>query len=245
MAVADDCVCLAPHPFVGLPHPSRRLTHFLTYLTGGIVRILYLMTRFYISQYEYWITWRGRRARLRRKLRSTKNYEEWKLAAKELDSYLGADAWRAEDAFAYYDYSTVKKVVADLWRLRQKAEEEERAESTVNGESQPNSEEKNGGDGGGGGTTKGNRTVDHLRELVKACVKSNFAGIESFRMYSQTYYGTKDRVQEFIQERMFKPLRILLTHKVLTLSSREKFKVLARDEFLGHGGEESAVQTSI
>jgi len=178
------------------------------------------MTRFYISQYEYWITWRGRRERLRRKLRSTKNYEEWKLAAKELDSYLGADAWRAEDAFDYYDYSTIEKVVADLCRLRQKAEEEEGAgsTSTVDGKSQPNSEERNGS-GGGRGTTKGNRAVDHLRDLVKACVKSNFAGIESFRMYSQTYYGTKDRVQEFIRERTFGPLRIFFTHKVLTLSS--------------------------
>ena len=171
------------------------------------------MTRFYISQYEYWITWRGRRERLRRKLRSTKNYEEWKLAAKELDSYLGADAWKAEDAFAYYDYSTIKKVVADLWRLRQRAEEEERAGSTMNGKSQPNSEERNGDDGGGGGgTTRGNGAAGDLRELVKACVKSNFAGIESFRMYSQTYYGTKDRVQEFTRERMFGPSRIFFTH---------------------------------
>ncbi|CAZ85076.1 unnamed protein product [Tuber melanosporum] len=150
-----------------------------------ILSILYTMTRFYVSQYEYWVTWRGRRERLRRKLRSTKTYEEWKLAAKELDSYLGADTWKAEDAFAYYDYSTIRKAVANICRLRQKAEEEERA----------------------GGT------------LVKACVKSNFAGIESFRMYSQTYYGTKDRVQEFIRE-LEKSLKFLLETNSLDMEEK-------------------------
>ncbi|RPB04844.1 patatin-domain-containing protein [Choiromyces venosus 120613-1] len=166
-----------------------------------ILSILYVMTRFYISQYEYWITWRGRRERLRRKLRSAGNYEEWKLAAKELDSYLGADAWKAEDAFDYYDYTTIKKAVANLWRVRQKAEEEEREGST---------------------------TVDELRELVKACVKNNFAGIESFRMYSQTYYGTKDRVQEFIRELVEKSLKFLLETNSLDMEEkRALFKHLS------------------
>ncbi|PWW77066.1 patatin-domain-containing protein [Tuber magnatum] len=158
-----------------------------------ILSILYIMTRFYVSQYEYWITWRGRRERLRRKLRSTKNYEEWKLAAKELDSYLGADTWKAADAFAYYDYSTIRKAVANLCRLRQKAEEEEQAGSM----------------------------------LVKTCVKSNFAGIESFRMYSQTYYGTKDRVQEFIRE-LEKSLKFLLETNSLDMEEkRAMFKHLS------------------
>lgn len=44
--------------------------------------------------------------------------------------------------------------------------------------------------------------VDELRNLVELCVKSNFGGIESFRLYSQTYYGTKDRVQEYVEEGM-------------------------------------------
>ncbi|KAG0642015.1 acyl transferase/acyl hydrolase/lysophospholipase [Tuber brumale] len=192
-----------------------------------ILSILYMMTRFYVSQYEYWVTWRGRRECLRRKLRSTKNYEEWKLAAKELDSYLGADTWKAEDAFAYYDYSTIRKAVANILRLRQKAEEEERAGSTANGSSQPNSEERNSCVSGGENTTGGNRAVDELRELVKACVKSNFAGIESFRMYSQTYYGTKDRVQEFIRE-LEKSLKFLLETNSLDMEEkRTLFKHLS------------------
>ncbi|GAA5906484.1 patatin-like phospholipase domain-containing protein [Sporobolomyces salmoneus] len=36
--------------------------------------------------------------------------------------------------------------------------------------------------------------------VLHAVLKSNFAGTESFRLYSETYYGTKDLVQEFVDE---------------------------------------------
>lgn len=163
-------------------------------------RALYVVTRVYISQYEYWITWRGRREKLRRNLHSATNYEQWRLAAKKLDTYLGADVWKADDEFAYYDYVTIKQAVGDLRRLRQRAEEEERARSPMSNRGWPS--DLDGGDSGSVSSI-GNRAVDDLRELVKSCVKSNFAGIESFRMYSQTYYGTKHRVQEYIDERTF------------------------------------------
>lgn len=144
------------------------------------------MTRFYIAQYEYWVTWRGRREALRRKLRSTSSYADWCTAAKELDTYLGADAWKADEAFDYYDYKTVRTATRDMCKLRQRAEEEE----------QNNDLEVNGT---GSSRVK---AVDELRNLVELCVKSNFGGIESFRLYSQTYYGTKENVQDFIEEGM-------------------------------------------
>lgn len=152
---------------------------------GGKDRILYVMTRFYISQYEYWVTWRGHREALRRKLRSTITYNDWKSAAKELDTYLGADAWKTDEAFAYYDYKTIRKAAGDMRKLRERAEEE-----GLKGYLEVN---------GGGGSTRG-KAVDELRILVELCVKSNFGGIESFRLYSQTYYGTKEKVQGFIEE---------------------------------------------
>lgn len=58
-------------------------------------------------------------------------------------------------------------------------------------------EEKNGV---GNGTAKRSKTVDDLKALIEACVKSNFVGVENSRLYSQTYYGTKNLVQEFIDE---------------------------------------------
>ncbi|PHH83987.1 hypothetical protein CDD83_2680 [Cordyceps sp. RAO-2017] len=36
--------------------------------------------------------------------------------------------------------------------------------------------------------------------MIEACVKNNFVGVENSRLYSQTYYGTKNLVQNFIDE---------------------------------------------
>ena len=44
------------------------------------------------------------------------------------------------------------------------------------------------------------RPIEELKNLIEACVKSNFVGVENSRLYSQTYYGTKNLVQEFIDE---------------------------------------------
>lgn len=179
--------------------------------------ILYVMTRFYISQYEYWVTWRGRREALRRKLRSTITYNDWKFAAKELDTYLGADAWKTDEAFAYYDYKTIRKAAGDMRRLRERAEGGE-----LNGCLETN-----------GNTSPRGKAVDELRILVELCVKSNFGGIESFRLYSQTYYGTKEKVQGFIEEgRLSNHGSSAPNFSDLVLYSREKSEISPRDEFI-------------
>lgn len=36
--------------------------------------------------------------------------------------------------------------------------------------------------------------------VLHVCVRDNFAGVESFRLYSESYYGTKDLVQEYLDE---------------------------------------------
>jgi predicted acylesterase/phospholipase RssA len=42
--------------------------------------------------------------------------------------------------------------------------------------------------------------VEELRSLLEACVKNNFAGVENPRIYSEAYSGTKELVQEYIDE---------------------------------------------
>ncbi|KAF8539575.1 acyl transferase/acyl hydrolase/lysophospholipase [Trichophaea hybrida] len=164
----------------------------------AVLSILYVMTRFYISQYEYWITWRGERNRLRKKLREAESYKEWVDAAKGLDRFLGgAEKWKEEDTFDYYDHATVRKILRDLRKVREKAEQQ------------------------------GGKEVEELRSLVEACVKDNFAGIESARMYSQTYYGTKHLVQNFVDE-VEKCLKFLCETDLLSLEEkRVMFKQLS------------------
>lgn len=136
--------------------------------------VSYLFTRLYIWLYEHFVAWRGKRESLRRKLHSTTNYADFVEAAKELDKYMGNEGWKVEDEYAYYDSKTVRRVVEQMRRCRRRIES---------------------------GREEG-KAVEDLKGLVEACVKNNFVGVENSRLYSQTYYGTKNLVQEFIDEGM-------------------------------------------
>lgn len=49
-------------------------------------------------------------------------------------------------------------------------------------------------------TMRENNDVANLANVLEACVKANFAGIENFRMYSETYYGTKELIEDHVDE---------------------------------------------
>ncbi|KAI0879721.1 lipase [Hypoxylon argillaceum] len=139
----------------------------------------YLATRFYIYLYEHYIAWTGRRERLRRAMRVSSNYRDWVRAAKEMDAYLGNEHWKEENEYAYYDSKTVHRVYEQIRRHR-KAAEQERGDQAIEGGSK--------------------QAVEGLKALTEACVKNNFVGVENPRLYSQTYYGTKNLVQHFIDQ---------------------------------------------
>ncbi|KAF3936869.1 hypothetical protein ABW19_dt0205677 [Dactylella cylindrospora] len=159
---------------------------------------LYFLTRIYIYLYEHFITHTGKRQRLRLALRRARNYEEWKVAAKALDTYLAADEWRETDEFSYYDSTTIRRILAELQSLRTRARHEDEA-------------------------------IENLAALVRACVKNDFAGIESPRLYSQTYYGTKTLLQDYYDE-LERCLRILDETDHLTGEEKRKlFKHLSKN----------------
>lgn len=139
--------------------------------------VSYLSTRLYIWLYEHFVAWRGKRQKLRKMLHATDNYKDWVKEARELDRYLGNESWKEVDEYAYYDDKTVRRVVDQMKKFRRKIE-------------------------GGAGEEKG-KAMEDLKALVEACVKNNFVGVENSRLYSQTYYGTKNLVQEFVDEGLF------------------------------------------
>jgi hypothetical protein len=149
--------------------------------------ISYLFTRLYIWLYEHFVAWRGKRERIRQKLHATTNYSDWVKEAKELDTFLGNDKWKDVDEFAYYDSKTVKRVLDQIRKCRRKIEQEESGNKV----------------GMGNGNSDPSKAVEDLKALIEACVKNNFVGVENSRLYSQTYYGTKNLVQEFIDEGEF------------------------------------------
>ncbi|KAI9707460.1 MAG: hypothetical protein M1836_000421 [Candelina mexicana] len=168
-----------------------------------VLGLSYLVTRLYIYFYEHLVTWRGERERLRKELQSKTNFSDWVKAAKELDTHLGNVLWKEEDEYAYYDHKTVRRVNSELRRLRTEAEEMEYAEKY---------------------THRGTRAIDDLRGLTEACVKSNFAGVENPRLYSETYYGTKNLVQQFIDEVELSLSLLLRTHQLTHDDKRRLFK---------------------
>jgi hypothetical protein len=149
--------------------------------------ISYLFTRLYIWLYEHFVAWRGKRERIRQKLHATTNYSDWVKEAKELDTFLGNDKWKDVDEYAYYDSKTVRRVLDQIRKCRRRIEQEE----------------SGGKVGMGNGNADPSKAVEDLKALIEACVKNNFVGVENSRLYSQTYYGTKNLVQEFIDEGEF------------------------------------------
>ena len=159
----------------------------------------YLLTRTYIWAYERVITWRGHRQRLRRNLRSKATFEDWRAAAQELDAHLRNDEWKRADDYAYYDYITVRKVKDRLKACREIAKSQEHLKA------EPFSQ-----------------ALKELRNLVEACVKNNFAGVENPRLYSESYYGTKHLVQEFVDE-LYASLTYLLHSSQISQAEKYTF----------------------
>ena len=144
--------------------------------------VAYVFTRLYIYLYEHWITWRGTRQKLRKQLQNAPSYEDWVRGAKEMDTYLGNDSWKETPQYSYYDSKTVGRVHEQMVKLRRRAESDENGRSDAK-------------------ASKGQQTaVEELRALMEACIKNNFVGFENPRLYSETYYGTKNLVQSFVDE---------------------------------------------
>ncbi|KAI3391344.1 hypothetical protein diail_7495 [Diaporthe ilicicola] len=188
---------------------------FLLFVSGWVLglALAYVVTRYYIWFYEYFISWRGRREQLRRNMRATSGYREWRAAARELDAFLGNTAWKETNEFAYYDWKTVRRVWDSLKKSRERAEAVERK---IEGGQAVESDERQDGE----------KAVEALRALLTACVKNNFVGVENPRLYSQTYYGTKNLVQNHVDE-VEKSLKFILDTKQMKLDDkRELFKSL-------------------
>ncbi|KAL2007859.1 hypothetical protein VTN00DRAFT_7841 [Thermoascus crustaceus] len=163
-----------------------------------VLSIAYLITRLYIYLYEQLVTWTGERERLRRALHATNNYADWLKAARALDAYLGNEKWKKQDEYAYYDHLTINKVVAQLKKVRREAEKE-----LQNGRA----------------SSSDVPAIEELRSLLEACVKNNFVGVENPRLYSETYSGTKDLVQEYIDE-LHAALQVLTNSQQLTYDDK-------------------------
>ena len=164
----------------------------------GLLSFLYMLTRLYIHLYERLVAWRGQRQRLRRALWNAGTYDEWTAAARKLDAFLGNDVWKEKDEYAYYDSRTISRVKRHMSDIRHRIEL---------GKLQAVDD------------LSDRTALEELRGLVEACVKNNFAGVENPRLYSESYLGTKNLVQEYLDE-VEASLMLLLHTKHLPLEEK-------------------------
>ncbi|KAF7355343.1 Patatin-like phospholipase domain-containing protein [Mycena sanguinolenta] len=68
----------------------------------------YVFLRQLVNIKEWISAWRGKKGLLRKKLRASRTYEEWKEAALVLDEYLHFDEWKKEDEDPFYDWKLVR-----------------------------------------------------------------------------------------------------------------------------------------
>ncbi|KAI1320009.1 hypothetical protein EDD11_002340 [Mortierella claussenii] len=80
---------------------------------------IYVSVRQIVNFWEYFVTWRGRRNRLRKDLRNATTYGKWKAAAQRLDTYMKKDEWKNDPDFGYYDYHLLARVNRNLCRSRE------------------------------------------------------------------------------------------------------------------------------
>ena len=175
----------------------------LFFVLGWIVFlfIAYNLIRVYIYAYEHLFSWTGKRQRLRRQLQQAASYDQWKEDALALDNYLGNDEWKRSDPYSYYNHQTVKKVSGQLSALLERLSAEQSGNRT---------------------SVDGPKCVEELKSLLEGCIKNNFVGVESQQLYSETYLGTKDLVQTFIDQ-VQKGLEAVLDTKHLAPSEKDSF----------------------
>ncbi|GBB90901.1 hypothetical protein RclHR1_00180039 [Rhizophagus clarus] len=181
-----------PNGFDGISYHIVRFPLMLCiFIVIAFELLCYILVRQIVNLWEYFVQWRGKRYSLREQLRHSTTYKEWKEAAQQLDSYFHYDEWKDEIPFGYYDFNLLQKVNRDLKKLRESS------------------------------SLSNNDSESLLKSVLQNCVKNNFAGVENVRLYSQTYFGTKEIVENYVDE-VTESLNYLRTSKSLPLEEKRK-----------------------
>ncbi|KAJ7682771.1 patatin-like phospholipase domain-containing protein [Mycena polygramma] len=146
----------------------------------------YVFLRQLVNAKEWMLAWRGKKGLLRKRLRASRTYEEWKEAALVLDEYLHFDEWKKEDEDPFYDWKLVRKVHRSLKTLREKND------------------------------------VRACLGVLETCIRSNFAAVESPRLYSETFLGTKDLIESYFEEQE-KALEFIRNSPDLKIDEKKRF----------------------
>ncbi|QRV87641.1 patatin-like phospholipase protein [Ceratobasidium sp. AG-Ba] len=141
----------------------------------------YVWIRQCVNALEWLLAWRGKKGKLRANLRQARTYEQWKEAARVMDEYLGFDKWKQAGPASFTPWSQSDTPLQEDedpyydWTLVKKVHR----------------------------SLKSLRQKDDARGVLgvlEVCIRANFAGVESTRLYSETFLGTKTLVENFVTE---------------------------------------------
>jgi hypothetical protein len=151
-------------------------------------------------------TGRGQRGRLRLLLRNSTTYEEVRLPL--FPSELPTDVcsqWK-ERALALDDYLHY----SDWKRSPQNAYYDSALIKRVLRSLQ---------------SLRNSNDIEGVRAVLEVALRSNFAGVESYRLYSETFFGTKDLVEEYVEE-VARSIEFIRDAPVEVISLEEKSRFL-------------------
>ncbi|KAI8589880.1 acyl transferase/acyl hydrolase/lysophospholipase [Geranomyces variabilis] len=166
----------------------------------------YVAVRQWVRWYEWAITWRGSRRRLRQKMMEATNYKDYKTAAAALDEFLKNKTWKQEEICPHYDVDLVHRTTTTT--SSQHSPTTPAAVST---------------------SARANATRDVMKILQHGACKHNFGGIENEQLYSHTYLGTKYLVEGFLDEVCKNLQRVAESPDVSEDEKHEFFKKAARN----------------
>lgn len=157
--------------------------------------IFYFLVRKWVSIHENWFVWRGRKRRLRSALENARTYEKWRDAALNLDRYMKKDAWKQQQASAFYDHRLIQRMNRLMSSYRAAIEADSRNPVPVQ---------------------------RLKRALLDGSARSNLGGVENIFLYTKTYHGTKELVEEYVQD-VIKSLRCIYESPLLQTEEKYKF----------------------
>lgn len=133
---------------------------------------VYLSLRQAVFFYENSHLWVGKFKALRKKLKRSKTYEEWKRTAIDLDSLLGKEQWKNEPESFHYDHQRLLQIIKESEALLQKIDLAEDPTELL-------------------------RELMHT--MMRGNLINNIANWENKNLYTKTYYGTKKLIEQYIK----------------------------------------------
>lgn len=85
-------------------------------------------------------------------------------------------------------------------------------------------------------------SANHLKDVLYACLKQNFAGIENAKLYSNTYLGTKYLIDDYVDEGNTKNIHFCVIHSDIISPLSVSLSLSLSNEIYGRFGAKSPYQ---